>query len=297
MLPALGPELSVVIPAYNTGAFIAKSLATVSSYLSRRDASFEIVVVDDGSTDDTHERLHSLATAGVRPLSVFPNQGKGAAIKHGILAAAGPFIVITDADIPYGPEAISHCHSALRRGAVLVVGDRTLPESREVSRVPAGRRFLSQAYSALLRPLVSPSGLRDTQCGLKGFQAEFAAQLVAKSRVNRFAFDVEVIVFAIQNRIASNGSRSTSSITTCLPFAPYGIRSRCFGTFFESLVASGRTATASSRARSSKARSMRQPASHARMTVGRSRLRAPPRASYRSGLDEVRRRGCSPAIR
>ncbi len=201
MRPAVGPELSVVIPAYNTGAFIESSLATVSSYLSRQDVTFEIVVVDDASTDDTLERLRTLTTHCVRPISVTRNQGKGAAIKRGILAAASPFIVTTDADIPYGPEAISRCHSELRRGAVLVVGDRRLPESREVARVSAGRRLLSQVYSSMLWPLVFPSGLRDIQCGIKGFRAEFAARFVSKSRVNRFAFDLEVIVFAIQNRV------------------------------------------------------------------------------------------------
>lgn len=201
MTNALSPELTIVIPVYRGESFIERSLAALSGHMDRQDLRYEIIAVDDGSQDDTLARLRSIAGATVRVLSLARNRGKGAAIKRGIAAAEGKYIVTTDADIPYGPESIMHCYSALRQGATFSIGDRTLRGSYPSSYVSPVRRLLSVIYSLLFRLVIASTGLRDTQCGLKGFRSDFGKTFLSKSRINRFAFDLEMIVFAMQNGI------------------------------------------------------------------------------------------------
>ncbi len=196
------PELTVILPAYDAGLFIAKSVATLSSYLDDIRLSYEILVVNDGSTDETARCLIEVEDETTRVISLPSNQGKGVAIKHGIEFAKGRCIVVTDADIPYGLESIVQCYKALREGAVLAIGDRTLPESRNSTYIPLPRRLVSSIFSVLVKLLLYDSGICDTQCGLKGFRSCFARQLLRYSRINRFAFDLEIIVFAIENRIS-----------------------------------------------------------------------------------------------
>lgn len=195
------PELTVILPAYNVGPFLEESLAILPSYLDGTGLPYEIIVVNDGSTDGTARCLMAVNNNRIRVFTLPSNQGKGAAIKRGIESAKGRYIVTTDADIPYGTESILRCYKALQEGALLAIGDRTLPESRNSVPIPLVRRLLSSIYSVLVKPMLYSSGLRDIQCGLKGFQSGFAKELLRYSKVDRFAFDLEFIVFAIENRI------------------------------------------------------------------------------------------------
>ena len=124
------PQLAVILPCFNAGPFIAKSIATLSTDLTAAGVAHEILVVNDGSTDDTAQQLSLIRDPHVQVLTMSYNRGKGAAIKEGLKHARATNIIFTDDEIPYGTEPILHCYEKLLSGATLTIGDRTLPESR-----------------------------------------------------------------------------------------------------------------------------------------------------------------------
>lgn len=186
---------------YNAGSVICESLTLLARGLSEAGICYEIILVDDGSGADTVNRLAGISCSNIRVLLHPSNRGKGAALKLGLKLAEGNWIIYTDHDVPYGVEAVRRCYQELERGATVAIGDRTLPSSQIKVPVSLIRRFLSGIYSGLIRLLLLDSGIKDTQCGIKGFEAGFAKQLVHYSRVRRFAFDLELIVFAVENGI------------------------------------------------------------------------------------------------
>lgn len=190
-----------MLPCFNGGAAVVDSVVRLARALDERGLLYEVIVVDDGSTDDTAERMKGIRVAQMRVLKHQTNQGKGAAVKTGLRAARGRFIVMTDHDLPYGAEAVLRCYEALREGALLAAGDRTLAQSRRQGQVPLLRRVGSALLIAVVGLLLPGLGVKDTQCGLKGFQREFGVLLAEYCRVRRFAFDLEVMVMAAANRI------------------------------------------------------------------------------------------------
>lgn len=193
-------DLTVIIPAYNAALFIDDSLSELSSHLRRTGLRYEIIVVNDGSKDDTDRCLKTIRDRRIQVLTLPVNRGKGAAIKLGMEFARGRYIVTTDADLPYGAKAVGECYEILARGATVVIGDRTLSDSKHYIHVSLMRRLLSHIYRMLFFPLVCSCGLRDVQCGLKGFDASFGKEMLRHSSINRFAFDLELVVFAIARK-------------------------------------------------------------------------------------------------
>jgi len=192
-------ELTVVIPAYNAGVFIGDSIVKLQASLECHSIEHEIIIVDDGSTDGTSKIISCFKDNGVRSHRCVKNSGKGAAIKQGIVLAKGRYIVATDADIPYGTDSVICCLNALRAGAPVVIGDRTLPQSKVKGPINFVRWVLSALYLGLIKVLFRLRLMNDFQCGLKGFHSNVGKELVHKSVVNRFAFDLEAIVFAFDN--------------------------------------------------------------------------------------------------
>ena len=195
-------ELTVVLPCFNGGVVVADSVVRLARALDERGLRYEVIVVDDGSTDDTPERLKGMRVAQVKVLMHETNQGKGAAVKTGLRAARGWYIVMTDHDVPYGTEGVLRCYEALREGALLAAGDRTLAQSVRQGPVPAVRILGSRVYMSVVGLTLLGIPVKDTQCGLKGFQRPVVAQVVERCRMSRFAFDLELMVFAAANRIA-----------------------------------------------------------------------------------------------
>lgn len=194
-------ELTVVLPCFNGGAAVADSVVRLARALDERGLRHEVIVVDDGSTDDTAERLKGMQGARVRILRHEGNQGKGAAVRTGLRAARGRYIVMTDHDLPYGAEAVLRCYEALREGALLAAGDRTLAQSVRQGRVPAVRRLGSWVFVSIFAAVFPDVPIKDTQCGLKGFQRTLAALVVERCRMRRFAIDLELLVFAAANGV------------------------------------------------------------------------------------------------
>jgi dolichyl-phosphate beta-glucosyltransferase len=192
-------SLSVVMPCYRAAPLARQSVTRLAKALSGCVASFEIIVVDDGP-GNCAEALASLgpvAGGTVRVITLPVNRGKGAAVAEGMKAARGKVRVFTDIDIPYGTAPIMLVETLVRtRGFHMVIGDRTFPQSRYETELPFGRRLASGVFSKITAALIT-GGFFDTQCGLKGFRGDVADALFGLQRVERFAFDVELIYLAL----------------------------------------------------------------------------------------------------
>lgn len=186
--------LSVVIPCYNEAGRISKTLDRVAAFLAAQPYSSELVIVDDGSTDGTPQLLAGLsqgAAVAVRLLAQPANRGKGHAVRTGVLAAQGQFILVTDADLPTPIEQVELLLAPVQRGeADLAVGSRNLPAS-QVER-PLVRTLFSRGFNLCVR-LAGIRGLRDTQCPFKLFPRQVAQAVFPFQRLAGWGFDVEII--------------------------------------------------------------------------------------------------------
>ncbi len=187
-------KLSLVIPAYNEQAIIVDTVRTAMAALSRIDPDYELIVVDDGSTDGMIEQLRPLAGEHLRLEGYAPNRGKGCAVRVGMLSARGEYVFATDADLAYGLDNIAPMLDKLERtGCDLVIGSRRL-NGEGYKDYPLLRLITSKGFGLIVRLL---SGLPyDTQCGIKGYRRAAAQALFSKCTTDGFAFDFEVLLRA-----------------------------------------------------------------------------------------------------
>lgn len=196
------PELSVVIPAYNEAAVIADSVVKVAEYLERRGRPAELIVVDDGSRDDTAAIVRAQAERWpfVRLLCNERNGGKGDAVRRGVLAARGRFVLYTDADLVYPIEGVEQFIAALVGGADVAIGSRSHASTlfalhpRHFSYIYQ-RYLVGRAYIRTVNRLLQ-LGVSDTQCGFKCFRSESARDIFQRLTLTDFAFDVEALFIA-----------------------------------------------------------------------------------------------------
>lgn len=195
------PRVSVVVPCYNGAPFIRESLQLLLSYLRGHQAdigTWEVVLVDDGSRDDT-SKLVGDRFPEVRIVQHPHNRGKGAAVRTGMLAARGAFRYFIDADMPYELDGIlKMLHYLDTKEFHISIGTRARPDWKHQIRPSLLRRLTSKFFTMIVSRLVV-TGIKDTQCGFKGFRAEVAEYLFSETRVNNFAFDVEVLYLAFKN--------------------------------------------------------------------------------------------------
>jgi len=195
--PAVGDRrLTVVLPAYGEAGRVGESVRRVVAALDGIDV--EVVVVDDGSTDATAERA---AEAGARVVRLDRNQGKGAAVRAGMLAANGRTVAFTDVDLAYPPEQLRSLLAAVEDGWDVAVGNRRHPGSEALTR-PALVRQVSSKLFNLLTATVLLGQYRDTQCGCKAFRRDVAELLFGHTRLDGFAFDVEVLHLVERYRLS-----------------------------------------------------------------------------------------------
>lgn len=191
-------SLSVVVPAYNEEKRIESTLQQLVSHLQNHFPAFEIIVVDDGSTDATAEKVRQAATANHRiVLHRLPeNRGKGFAVRAGMLLASGDAVLFTDADLSTPVEEIDMALAELRQGFPVVIASRRHPQSVIARRQSWPRELLGRAFNKVIR-LVLSLPFKDTQCGFKCFTGAAAKAIFARATIDTFSFDVEVLMIAM----------------------------------------------------------------------------------------------------
>lgn len=190
-------ELSLIIPAFNEAQRIEPPLRRAHQFLAARPASFEIIVVDDGSTDDTVALVTALAgeLPGLRVLGSPANRGKGHAVRLGMLAATGRVRLFADADGSTPIDELDALLQALAAGADIAIGSRYLAASRVTRPQPLGRIIWSRLVNQVVQRVLLP-GVADTHCGFKAFTAAAAARTFAACTVDGWSFDLEVLARA-----------------------------------------------------------------------------------------------------
>lgn len=196
-LPSGDPELTVVIPALNEERCLGKNLEGIISYLRgrKKGSGWEIIVVDDGSSDRTQEAALSFHAEGVRVMRNPVNMGKGYSVKRGVFRAKGAYVVFMDADLSNRIEEMDRILQPLRDGYDVAIASRTHPHSRIVKKQPLLRALLGGIFIRLVHRL-NLSRFSDTQCGFKAFRRDSARHLFKALRTDGFAFDVEVLLLA-----------------------------------------------------------------------------------------------------
>jgi dolichyl-phosphate beta-glucosyltransferase len=191
------PRWSVVIPAFNEARRLPRYLAEIVVYFDGRNESYEVLVADDGSTDGTAEAVAAIVRAHptVRVLRHERNEGKGAAVRRGMLAARGEYRLFTDADGATPILELKRLEAALMAGAQIAIGSRALPDPSVLVVARLHRVLSGRAFSWIVRRLGLP-GVIDSQCGFKVFTARAAADLFGRLRTSGFGFDVELLLLA-----------------------------------------------------------------------------------------------------
>lgn len=187
-------DISLVIPAYNESGIIMDTIQTVSARLAELTAEYEVLVVDDGSTDGMAELVRGCGDPRVRLEGYASNRGKGCAVRTGMLAAQGDLILCTDADLAYGVDVFAGLLERLRTGeADLVIGSRRMG-GEGYKNYPPLRILMSKCFGLLSHMI---SGLPyDTQCGIKAYRRQAARAIFSRCTTDGFSFDFEVLMRA-----------------------------------------------------------------------------------------------------
>jgi glycosyltransferase involved in cell wall biosynthesis len=191
-------DISIVIPAYNEVERIEPTLRDLHRFLTSERVSFEILVVDDGSSDGTALLVRALSRdlPGLSCLATSPNRGKGHAVRTGMRRARGKVRVMYDADASMPPEELPKLLKPVFAGnADIAIGSRYLDDSTTDAKQPAWRRWWSRLANQIVqRSLVA--GICDTQCGFKAFSGFAADAIFSRTRINGWAFDLEALALA-----------------------------------------------------------------------------------------------------
>ena len=190
-------SISIVIPAYNEERRLPSTLDAVIAYLARKNFGFsEIVVVDDGSRDGTAVLVERRKHPKLRLVKNPGNRGKGYTVRHGMLEAAGEWILYSDADLSAPIEELDKLIAAVEReGAQVAIGSRALDRSLVGVHQSAFREMSGRAFNFVMR-MVTGLPFRDTQCGFKFFRADAARAIFSRQTLDGFSFDVEDLVIA-----------------------------------------------------------------------------------------------------
>lgn len=194
-------DLSVVIPIHNSAHFLEARLRTLSEYLQSARITYEIIAVDDGSSDGSPAILNKLQLPNLRIIIHKQNKGKFGAIASGMAEAGGNCCLFTDADVPYELSAIPYIVKLVNeRQLHIVIGDRTLPGSHYRSDLTAIRKLMTVGFTFFVRVFVT-GGLFDTQCGMKAFRRDVAKEIFPLLQETGFAGDVELLYIALKHNL------------------------------------------------------------------------------------------------
>ncbi len=189
-------DVSIIIPAYNEEGRIEATLRAIHRFFHGKPLTRQVIVVNDGSRDNTAEVLDVLREeiTDLTVISNSPNRGKGYAVKKGVEASRGEYILFADADNATPIEEFEKFYPLLKNNKV-VIGSRYLSESNVVVGQPWYRVLIGRIGNMLIQFLLL-EGVRDTQCGFKAFQHEAAREIFSRMRINGFGFDIEILSIA-----------------------------------------------------------------------------------------------------
>lgn len=191
------PYLSIIIPAYNEAERIPTTLIDIDRRLAGVDYSYELLVVNDGSTDNTASVVKGMTkmVKELKLIDVATNGGKGAAVKEGMLRAEGKVRLFMDADNSTSVDQFEKMMPLLKEGYGVVIGSRAVKGAELDPPEPFFRRLAGKGLNLFVQLLLLP-GIRDTQCGFKAYTDEAAQRIFSASRVSGWGFDVETLALA-----------------------------------------------------------------------------------------------------
>lgn len=194
------PYLSVIIPAYKEGERIGRNLLEIDKYLKGKSYTYEIIVVTDGSPDNTVEvvRNYALQIPHLRVVDNADNHGKGFVVRQGLLEAKGKYRVFLDAD---GSTSINHLDTflpQLESGTDVIIGSRKIEGSFIQVHQPKHREIMGEGGNWLIRIVLGLWSYPDTQCGFKALTGEAAEQVASRMVVDRFGFDFELVILSVK---------------------------------------------------------------------------------------------------
>ncbi len=191
------PFLTIVIPAFNEALRIPATLKNIATYLKESGKDYEILVVDDGSSDGTRDIVKALESElpSLRLLSYAPNRGKGYAVRFGILEARGRYILMTDADLSTPIDELDRFLPYLLDGTSIVIGTRKHSQAEILRRQPLWRESMGKAFTHISN-LILGLHRSDFTCGFKAFEQSAAKRIFSRQRIRRWAFDSEILFLA-----------------------------------------------------------------------------------------------------
>ena len=197
---------SIVIPAFNEEARIPATLQSVVECIRGRGWAAEVLVVNDGSTDQTAEVVRDFARTApeVRLMENPGNRGKGYSVRAGMLEARGRIVLFTDADLSSPIEEAERLFAAIEQGADIAIGSRWLESSRQTHRQPLYRQFFGRCFNGVTRAVMRLP-FADTQCGLKAFTRQAAQTVFRLQTIERWGFDPEILLIALKHGYAGGG--------------------------------------------------------------------------------------------
>ncbi len=193
------PRYSIVIPAYNEGARIPATLNSVIACVRGNQWNAEIIVVNDGSSDNTAQVVREIAKSApeLRLIENPGNRGKGYSVRSGILQALGEIVMFTDADLSSPMEEADRLFAAIAAGADIAIGSRWLESSRQTHRQPLYRQVFGRCFNAVTRAIMRLP-FADTQCGFKAFTRHAAQTVFQLQTIERWGFDPEILFIALK---------------------------------------------------------------------------------------------------
>lgn len=193
----MDPTYSIVIPAYNESARLGATLQRVLAYVQKQAWDAEVIVVNDGSRDNTAEIARSFAAKdpALRLLENPGNHGKGYSVRNGMLNARGRIVLFSDADLSSPIEEAPKLFQALEAGADIAIGSRWLRAETQTQRQPLHRQFFGRIFNLILR-LTLGLKFKDTQCGFKAFKQPAVQAIFPLQKIERWGFDPEILFLA-----------------------------------------------------------------------------------------------------
>lgn len=195
----MNPHLSIILPLYNETQRLPAGLESVRQYLNGRNEATEVILIDDGSTDQTKDLVERLIADDPRfTLIAYPiNRGKGHAVKMGMLAATGAVRLFADIDMSVPIARADEFLDAIEAGHDIVIGTRKVSQSSVVVHQPRYREVLGEIFRKFAQRVFAP-GISDFTCGFKAFRAQAAQAIFSKSQIPRWSFDAEILFLASQ---------------------------------------------------------------------------------------------------